>query len=223
MAAYHLAIAADDKLMANPAFIIAELTALFEWQGEAAYYGEPVTQAEHARQCAHLAEQHGADAETVIAAFLHDIGHLLPANSADAYMDGYGRVDHERLGADFLRQRGFPEKSAVLMENHVNAKRYLVYKHADYAARLSEASQQTLLHQGGPMTAPEAADFERNPYFNGILQLRRWDEQAKIPGLSVPDVAYYLARCRTFLLSRNHLDLDQDIATVNNRDNLRLG
>ena len=53
---------------------------LFAQSGQDAYYGEPVTQLEHALQCAHLAEQHGADDETVAAAFLHDIGHLLPPN-----------------------------------------------------------------------------------------------------------------------------------------------
>ena len=166
---------------------------LFAQSGHDAYFGEPVTQLEHALQCAHLAEQAGADDETVIAAFLHDIGHLLPPELANGYMDGYGTVDHERLGADFLREEGFSEKVAQLIENHVNAKRYLVYKNPNYFARLSEASLKTLEFQGGPMKKGEALAFETNPYFKGILQLRAWDEQAKIPGLSTPDMGYYLS------------------------------
>ena len=169
------------------------IASLFAQSGHDAYFGEPVTQLEHALQAAQLAEQAGADRETVVAAFLHDIGHLLPEEDGHAYMDGYGTVDHERLGADFLRQRGFSEKVAQLIENHVNAKRYLVAKSMNYFERLSEASLRTLEFQGGPMTADEAARFEQHPYFNEILQMRRWDEQAKIPGLPTPDVNYYLA------------------------------
>lgn len=166
---------------------------LFARSGHDAYFGEPVTQLEHALQTAQLAEQAGADRETVVAAFLHDIGHLLPAEAGVSYMDGYGTVDHERLGADFLRERGYPEKVAQLIENHVNAKRYLVAKSMDYFERLSEASLRTLEFQGGPMSADEAARFEQHPYFAEILQMRRWDEQAKIPGLPTPDLAHYLA------------------------------
>jgi len=168
---------------------------LFAESGDDAYYGEPVTQLAHALQAAQLAEKAGADDETVVAAFLHDIGHLLPVESAEGYMDGYGTVDHERLGADFLRQRGFPEKVAQLIEHHVNAKRYLVYKNPDYFARLSEASLITLEFQGGPMAIEEAKEFEQNPYFRDILQVRGWDEQAKIPDLPTPDMEYYLAKC----------------------------
>jgi phosphonate degradation associated HDIG domain protein len=165
---------------------------LFAKSGHDAYFGEPVTQLEHALQTAKLAEDAGADRDTVLAAFLHDIGHLLPAESGAGYMDGYGTVDHERLGADFLRERGFSEKMAQLIENHVNAKRYLVARNPDYLARLSEASLQTLGFQGGPMTTDEATRFEQHPYFTEILQLRYWDEQAKIPGLPTRDMAYYL-------------------------------
>lgn len=170
---------------------------LFAQGGEGAYFGEPITQVEHALQSAYLAEQAGADDETIVAALLHDIGHLLPPESAEGYMDGYGTVDHEKLGADFLRARGFPEKVAQLIEHHVNAKRYLVFKNPKYFARLSEASLKTLEFQGGPMSEAEAATFEANPYFKGILQMRTWDEQAKIPDLATPSMEYYLAKCRS--------------------------
>lgn len=169
------------------------IAALFAQSGHDAYFGEPVTQLEHALQTAQLAEQAGADRETIIAAFLHDIGHLLPVSDTVGYMDGYGTVDHERLGADYLRGLGYSEKTAQLIENHVNAKRYLTAKCMDYFERLSEASLRTLEFQGGPMSADEAARFERHPYFDQILQMRRWDEQAKIPGLPTPDMAHYLS------------------------------
>ena len=169
------------------------IATLFAHSGHDAYFGEPVTQLEHALQSAQLAEQSSADRETVVAAFLHDIGHLLPAEAGTGYMDGYGTVDHERLGADYLRGLGFSEKVVQLIENHVNAKRYLVARSQEYLARLSEASLRTLAFQGGPMTPDEAARFEQHPYFNEILQMRRWDEQAKIPGLPTPDIEHYLS------------------------------
>ncbi|MEZ0542000.1 HD domain-containing protein [Fibrella arboris] len=170
---------------------------LFAQRGQDAYYGEPVSQLEHALQCAQLAETANADKEVILAALLHDIGHLLPSDDAADHMDDYGRVDHEQLGADFLRELGFSEKMAQLIENHVNAKRFLVATNKAYAAKLSEASVQTLLMQGGPMTAQESSRFLLHPYFKEIIQVRLWDEQAKIPGLPTPDLAYFLSRYST--------------------------
>ncbi|RCR69468.1 phosphonate degradation HD-domain oxygenase [Larkinella punicea] len=178
---------------------ITEITELFDQHGSDDYYGEPVSQLEHMLQSAMLAERAGADDETIIAAFLHDIGHLLPSDLAEDHMDDYGRVDHEKLGADWLRERGFSEKVAQLIEHHVNAKRYLTYKNPAYFNKLSEASLKTLEFQGGPMSAEEAQAFEANPYFRGILQVRGWDELAKETEVEMPPVGQYLEKCRLYL------------------------
>ena len=37
----------------------------------------------------------------------------------------------------------------------------------------------TLICQGGPMSAEEAAEFENLSNFSAILEMRRWDEAAK--------------------------------------------
>lgn len=37
-------------------------------------------------------------------------------------------MNHEKIGADYLRERGFSEQVAVLVESHVTAKRYLTFK-----------------------------------------------------------------------------------------------
>jgi predicted HD phosphohydrolase len=50
---------------------IADIEALFAKRGNEQYTGEPVTQLEHALQCAMLAEQHGADDALTTAALLH--------------------------------------------------------------------------------------------------------------------------------------------------------
>lgn len=63
-------------------------------------------------------------------------------------MGEFGVKRHEQLGADFLRSLGFSEKIAQLVENHVQAKRYLTFRYPDYYTKLSEASKQTLIYQG---------------------------------------------------------------------------
>ena len=153
------------------------------------YIGEAVSQLEHALQCAHFARQSRADDEVVLAALMHDIGHLLDPDAPS--MDGLGVIDHERLGADFLRARGFSETVARLVQGHVQAKRYLTYAKPSYAARLSSASRGTLDWQGGPMSAQEAHIFESDPLFKTILALRTWDERAKEVDLEVSGLGAY--------------------------------
>ena len=68
-----------------------------------------------------------------------------------------------------------------MVENHVNAKRYLVATNKTYQSKLSEASLQTLAWQGGPMSEPEIILFEQHPFFEDIIKVRLWDEKAKDP------------------------------------------
>src|ERR1700754_2839498 len=101
-------------------------------------------------------------------------------NGADEQsMGGYGKKSHERIGADYLRSVGFPERVAKLVENHVQAKRYLTFKFPDYYNQLSEASRKTLEYQGGVMSAEEAHAFETDPLFETSIRMRKWDELAK--------------------------------------------
>jgi len=171
---------------------ILEIRQLFEIQGDSEYYGENVSQYEHAAQAAILAKRQGYDEEVQIAAFLHDIGHLFPAQTEEELMEVYGRKDHESVAADWLRERGFSEKTAVLVENHVNAKRYLTFIDEDYFEALSEASKQTLIFQGGRMAEKEAKEFEQNPYFEIIIKMRRWDEAAKVEAMKLPTLNHFL-------------------------------
>jgi len=159
--------------------IVSEILALYDRYGNNDYIGEPVSQIEHMSQAAQLAIAAKAEDEVVLAAFFHDIGHICVAKNNSNDMDGYGIVEHEKIGADFLREKGFPENIAELVGSHVEAKRYLTFKYPDYLANLSEASRNTLEHQGGVMTSEEANAFEQNPLFEQMILLRKWDEQAK--------------------------------------------
>jgi 2-amino-1-hydroxyethylphosphonate dioxygenase (glycine-forming) len=173
---------------------VNEIMALYEQHGNEDYIGEPVSQIEHMCQCAQLAEAAGADDDVVLAAFLHDIGHLCEfafPGSGLQHMDKFGIVDHEKLGSDYLLRKGFSPRVAKMVANHVHAKRYLTFKDPQYYHLLSEASKHTLEHQGGRMTAAEAAVFETDPLFEQYIALRRWDEQAKQPQKPLPSLDYY--------------------------------
>lgn len=159
--------------------ILDDIFTLYEQHGAEDYIGEPVSQLEHMSQAAELALELGFDDEVVVAAFFHDIGHLCVPRTGANDLHGYGTVSHEKVGADYLREKGFPERVALLVENHVQAKRYLTARFPDYYNKLSDASKKTLAYQGGKMTDDEANRFERDPLFKEYVQMRRWDEKAK--------------------------------------------
>lgn len=163
---------------------VNEVFGLYEKYGATEYHGEPVSQLEHMFQSAVLAEDFGYDGEVVLAAFLHDIGYFLKDKNY-AQMNGFGHAEHEKIGAAYLRDLGFSEKICRLILEHVNAKRYLCYKYADYYNNLSEASKNTLTFQGGPMNESEAMAYENDPLFDTIIQMRKWDEESKKTNIPV--------------------------------------
>src|ERR1700748_971696 len=171
--------------------ITNEIMDLYAGYGGAEYAGEKVSQLEHMVQAAQLAEAQGFDEEVILAAFLHDVGHISEAAKGDNEMDGFGIKDHEELGAEFLKEKGFSKKIVRLVESHVEAKRYLTATDPSYYAELSEASRKTLEYQGGPMTREEAEAFKQYPLFPLIIQMRKWDEEAKIEHKPLPDLQHY--------------------------------
>jgi gamma-butyrobetaine dioxygenase len=157
--------------------------------GSAAYFGEEVSQLEHALQTAHLAENLGADNDLVVAALLHDLGHLLSGLPESAAEDG---VDdrHEEAAAAWL-ERYFPPTVTMPVRMHVVAKRYLCAVDPVYRAQLSPASERSLQLQGGPFDASAAKEFEQHAFAQQAVALRRWDDAAKIVGRAVPDLEHY--------------------------------
>jgi phosphonate degradation associated HDIG domain protein len=180
--------------------IVDEVFDLYKKFGDADYIGEPVSQLEHMSQAAQLAIDGGHNDEVILAAFFHDIGHICVMNSADS-MGGYGKKSHERIGADYLRSCGFPERVAKLVENHVQAKRYLTYKYPEYYDKLSEASRKTLEFQGGVMSETEGRQFEEDPLFATSILMRKWDELAK--EIRIPIIDLEILRAKALLILRN--------------------
>ena len=55
---------------------VQQLVELYDSEGDRDYIGEPVSQRDHALQAASLACAASAPSEAVLAALLHDVGHL---------------------------------------------------------------------------------------------------------------------------------------------------
>ena len=171
------------------ATVADEVTAFFAEKGESAYFGEAVSQLEHALQAAHFAQQDGAAPALIVAALVHDIGHLVAdtsENIADLCID----ARHEEAGEKWLAAR-FGKDVVEPAHLHVSAKRYLCATDVSYFGKLSLASVQSLALQGGPMTADEVRAFEENEYYREALLLRSWDDKAKIPNLATPPLEEY--------------------------------
>ena len=172
--------------MRNAQQVVEEVFGLYQQYGADDYIGEPVSQIEHMSQAAQLALAQGYDDEVVLAAFFHDIGHICAKTANN--MGGYGVISHELLGAKYLRDQGFSERIAKLVEYHVQAKRYLTLRQPGYYALLSEASLRTLGYQGGVMSDAEADAFEQDPLCALSLRMRVWDEQAKAMNVPLIDL-----------------------------------
>jgi len=183
--------------------IVDEVCELFATKGHEAYVGEPVSQLEHALQAAYHAEQAGASDALVVAALLHDVGHLihrLPEDAADHGID----TRHEQLGQAWLRQYFGPAVTEPV-RLHVPAKRYLCATDSGYLAQLSPASVQSLQLQGGPFGDLETREFESNPWYRDAVSLRRWDDLAKVSGMAVPALDHYRGRLAKALAERQRV------------------
>lgn len=164
---------------------VEEVLSLFETWGPERY-DEEVTQLEHALQTAALAQQAGAGDELVAAALLHDVGHLLEL--AERRFRDPIDPRHEARGAAYLAGLFGPEVTRPIAL-HVAAKRYRCAVDPTYAAGLSRGSMASLVRQGGPMSAAEADAFAGRPGGTDAVELRGWDDEAKVVDLQLDPLA----------------------------------
>ncbi|WP_250467563.1 MULTISPECIES: phosphonate degradation HD-domain oxygenase [unclassified Caballeronia] len=172
------------------ALSLNDIRHLFDTYGALAYSGEPVTQLEHALQTAYLAEQAGAQRELIVAALLHDLGHLLNLQGDTPTTRGIDDL-HQYYALPFLRPL-FADAVLEPIRLHVDAKRCLCAVDASYHALLSPDSVRSLQLQGGVFDADEARDFLARPFAEDALALRRWDDEAKDAARGTPPLAHYL-------------------------------
>jgi phosphonate degradation associated HDIG domain protein len=167
--------------------VINQIVDVFNQRGSENYGSEAVTQVEHAIQSALLAQRDGAEGFLVVAAMLHDIGHILgnaplPTSETQNYDD-----KHEDRAYGWLREH-FGTRVADPVRLHVAAKRYLCTIDPSYCETLSPTSLKSFYDQGGVMNDQERAAFEQEKYFQEAVRLRRWDDAAKDATTMIPAI-----------------------------------
>src|SRR3954470_8019181 len=167
-----------------------ELLEIFVGRATRRYGLSGVNQLQHALQCAALAEADAAPPATVLAALLHDVGHMIHGLGENPAGRGIDDA-HEQIGADWLAERFGPEVSEPV-RLHVAAKRYLCTVESDYFGKLAADSVRSLKLQGGLMSADELESFRAHPQHAEAVRVRRFDEMAKDPRAATPDFDHYL-------------------------------
>lgn len=138
---------------------------------------EDVDVLEHSLQCAALlAQRHPDDRELQIAGLVHDVGWILRPDETTRHAETGAAAVAALLG----------HRVAWLVSWHADAKRYLVTTDPAYREHLSARSIFTLDVQGGPMDETEVAALASAPDLDALLELRRADDDAKVPGRIVP-------------------------------------
>lgn len=168
----------------------AEIEAIYAERANLRYGLEDISQLQHALQSAALAEARGEAPALVLAALLHDVGHMihkLGENPAEQGVDDR----HEILGAKWLAKR-LPPSVSEPVRLHVEAKRYLCAVDPDYFGKLAPDSVLSLKLQGGPMSEGDTEAFRGLPFAEDALRLRRIDEAAKDPLAVTPPVSHFL-------------------------------
>jgi predicted HD phosphohydrolase len=143
--------------------------------------GEPIDELDHALQSAGRAIDAGSDDELVVASLLHDIAR----SPLLVEVPGYG---HDEIAQAWLTPR-FGERVGWLAGAHVAAKRYLAATDPAYAEVLSPTSISSLKAQGG---AAIDHSLVAHPWWPAAVQLRRFDDAAKVIGAAVPSITQVL-------------------------------
>ena len=173
---------------------VPEIVQLLNSRATTWYGQEAVSQLEHALQCAHLAEKANETPETIVAALLHDLGHILIKENPDAFTDEAKPPTkddlHQYVALPFLRAV-FSDAVLEPIKLHVEAKRYLCAVDQHYWDSLSPASKHSLELQGGIFDENQVKAFEDLPYASQATRLRRYDDLAKVAGLPTPPLSHY--------------------------------
>ncbi|KAJ2256754.1 hypothetical protein GGI13_001092 [Coemansia sp. RSA 455] len=180
---------------------VSMLFKLLEAGSKKEYIAGKVTKLDHDLQVAYLAKNEGADEQTILAALFLDIGHTViqektllnsyrydPLDRLVASATNPSVIDYGRVGAEYLRILGFPEKMTALFKRDVMAQRYLLATDPTYQTYLNSISMETYKVQGSPLSPTEIREYEKDPLFQKMVQIRGWDaivvyDRTKLPAL----------------------------------------
>ena len=172
------------------ALTVSDICLLFARKGGRLYEGEPVTQLEHALQSAARAEAANAPPALVCAALLHDLGHMLNDQGETPTLRGVDDL-HQFAALPFLRDT-FGDDVLEPIKLHVDAKRYLCATREGYYDALSADSKRSLTLQGGIYSPQEADAFIAKPRAADAVNVRLWDDLAKVANAATPPLAHYV-------------------------------
>lgn len=165
--------------------VLDELVAIYEGRATGRYGLSHINQRAHALQSGQHARTQGLASHIVVAALLHDIGHML--HTLGSHPAAAGIDDrHEDVGADWL-SNFFEPAVCEPVRLHVAAKRYLCTVEPEYFGRLTRDSVESLELQGGQMSPEEVIAFKRHASWKDAVLVRRIDELAKDPHAVTPD------------------------------------
>jgi predicted HD phosphohydrolase len=163
---------------------LAHLTSIFDGRATSRYGLTLINQRAHAVQSGFHGRAQGLPASIVVAALLHDIGHMVHDLGDHPAASGIDDK-HEEIGAVWLAQYFGPAVTEPV-RLHVAAKRYLCTVEPGYFEKLSDDSIESLLLQGGKMSDDEVLAFKQESYWEDAIALRRIDELAKDPEGPMP-------------------------------------
>jgi phosphonate degradation associated HDIG domain protein len=167
---------------------VSRLLEVMEERGSEWYGREPVTQLQHALQCAQHAYLAGESDRLIVAALLHDVGHLFEDEDLQARPDQ--DFEHERRAAEGLAPMFGPAVTEPV-RLHVPAKRYLCQARPGYWKGLSQASKDSLVLQGNMYSKQEAQAFILQPFAADAVKLRLWDDRSKNPRAMTPPLEFF--------------------------------
>ena len=177
---------------------IEKLGEIYGTTGHEIFEGDrTVSQTSHALQTAMVAEAAGASAPMITAALLHDIGRIVNPKDREI-TDRGGDAKHEIVAQKFLETWFGPDVTMPIYW-HVAAKRYLMATDPAYQKTVSCGSHRSLKGQGGVFTEAEADEFLAQPFAKEGVELRRWDDLAKLPDAVTPDFDHFIPHLRASL------------------------
>lgn len=184
--------------MSRAAELRAELEEIYETRAYGQYGLSQINQLMHAVQSASLAQSRRCTSALIVAALLHDVGHMV--HNLGEHPAAQGVDDkHEMVGANWLARYFGPEVVEPI-RLHVAAKRYLCAVEPAYFGRISKDSVESLALQGGAMAVDEVAAFEHQPYWQDAVTLRRIDDDAKDPRGAFPTLSSFWPTIEQVLL-----------------------
>lgn len=158
--------------------------------GDRYMINEEIIQRSHVLQTAYIASTLGAPEEIVIGLLVHDIGQIICPESL-------GNVEklhekHDEYGAEWLKDKGFPEKVVNLVRYHTLAKVIFCEEIPQYYEHLSQASKDSYFIQKEKYNSSQeyrslVAAFKKDPCESEYKAARLCDEMAKIANFNAYD------------------------------------